>query len=64
MTIRTKRRICEALAWGLILYVLGCVGGADRGWIEPGRLAMIAVCTVPVIVALMWKSGAFTWRGK
>lgn len=57
MTIKTKRRLCEAAGWLCWLGALIIIGGMDMGWMPVGRGAVLAVVCELVGAAALWKGG-------
>lgn len=61
MTIRGKRRICIAFGAAAVLLGLGCIGGAEMGWMSWGKgIALAALCEA-VWAASWWKAGWIRW---
>lgn len=57
MKIKTKKRICVALAWLAFLLMLAVVDGMDRFVIPAGRGGVLIVGLVAVWAFGLWKAG-------
>ena len=62
MSVKTKRRIAVAVGAVAVLVGLGCVGGAEMGWMPWGKGIALAVACEAVWAAAWWKAGWIKWR--
>ena len=57
MKIKTKKRICVALAWLAFLLMLAVVDGMDHFVIPSGRGAILLAVLTSAWVFGLWKAG-------
>lgn len=62
MKIKTKKRICIAVAWLAFLLMLGVIGGMDHFVIPTGRGGALVFGLAAVWAAGLWKAGWIKWR--
>ena len=57
MRVKTKKSIAIAVGAAAVLLGLGCIGGAELGWMALGKgIALAALCEL-TWAAAWWKAG-------